>query len=132
MLLKGPFKGYLPQCSSLKCAAPSFLRRDHPVAGDRSPTVTEGLQKVPSLFQRLFSQKPEVHLDRLYSIIYELASRGNAVFLGRGSHILLRAFKCALHIRVTASLEKRIQNLVERGSNEEAAIKAIHKTDHER
>ncbi len=89
-------------------------------------------EKVPSLFERLFSQRPEIHLDRLNSVIYELASRGNAVFLGRGSHVLLRAFKCALHIRVNASLEKRIQNLVERGSLKEAAIKAIHKSDHER
>ena len=94
--------------------------------------VKEIDEKVPSLFQRLFSQKPEVHLDRLNSIIYELASRGNAVFLGRGSHILLRALKCALHIRVTAGLEKRIQNLVERGFQMEMAIKAIRRSDHER
>src|SRR5512136_1088742 len=94
--------------------------------------VKEIDEKVPSLFQRLFSQKPEVHLDRLHSIIYELASRGNAVFLGRGSHILLRTFKCALHIRVIASLDKRIENLVGRGFHREAAIKAIHKSDHER
>ena len=89
-------------------------------------------EKTPSLFQRFFTQKPEVHLDRLHSVIYELASRGNAVFLGRGSHILLRSFKCALHIRVTASLENRIANLVGRGLVREAAIKAIHKSDHER
>jgi cytidylate kinase len=89
-------------------------------------------EKVPSLFQRLFSQKPEVHLDRLNSVIYDLASRGNAVFLGRGSYILLRDFKCALHIRVTASLESRIQNLARRGLYREAAIKAIHKSDQER
>jgi len=94
--------------------------------------VKEIDEKVPSLFQRLFSQKPEVHLDRLNSIIYELASRGNAVFLGRGSHILLRAFKCALHIRVTASLENRIRNLIGRGFQREVAIKAIHRSDHER
>jgi cytidylate kinase len=89
-------------------------------------------EKMPSLFQRLFSQKPEIHLDRLHSVIYELASRGNAVFLGRGSYILLRVFKCALHIRVIASLEKRIQNLVERGFHREVAIKEIHRSDHER
>ncbi len=89
-------------------------------------------EKAPSLFERLFSQQPEVHLDRLHSVIYELASRGNAVFLGRGSHILLRNFKCALQIRVTASLEKRIQNLVERGFLRDAAGKAIQKSDHER
>ncbi len=94
--------------------------------------VQEVDEKMPSLFQRLFSHRPEVYLDRLNAVIYELASRGNAVFLGRGSHILLREFKCALHIRVTASLEKRIQNLEERGFQREVAIKAIHKSDHER
>ena len=94
--------------------------------------VKEADEKMPSLFERLFSRRPEVHLDRLNSVIYELASRGNAVFLGRGSHILLRAFTCALHIRVTASLDKRIQNLMERGFEREAAGKALHKSDHER
>ena len=94
--------------------------------------VKEVDERVPSLFERLFSHKPEIYLDRLNSVIYELASRGNAVFLGRGSYILLRGFKCALHIRVTASLEKRIQNLVERGFGREAAIKAIDRSDHER
>jgi cytidylate kinase len=94
--------------------------------------VREADEKVPSLFQRLFSHRPEIYLDRLDSVIYELASRGNAVFLGRGSHILLRTFTCALHIRVTASLEKRIQYLVERGFTRETAINAMHKSDRER
>lgn len=89
-------------------------------------------EKAPSLFQRLFSHKPAIELDRLNSIIYELVGRGDAVFLGRGGQILLRDFNCALHIRVTASLEKRIQNLVERGMHREAASKAIEDSDHER
>jgi len=94
--------------------------------------IQEVDEKAPSSFERFFSHRPEIHLDRLHAVIYELASRGNSVFLGRGSHILLRAFKCALQIRVTASLEKRIQNLVERGLVKEMAIKAIQKSDHER
>jgi cytidylate kinase len=94
--------------------------------------VKEIDEKAPPLFLRFFSQEPEVHLDRLHSVIYELASRGNAVLLGRGSHILLRSFKCALHIRVTGSLEKRTENLVGRGWHREVAIKAIHQSDHER
>ena len=96
------------------------------------PDVKEIDEKAPPLFLRLFSQKLEAHLDRLHSVIYELASRGNAVFLGRGGHILLRSFKCAFHIRVTGSLEKRIENLVRRGWHREVAIKAIHKSDHDR
>ena len=89
-------------------------------------------EKAPSLFQRLFSHKPAIELDRLNSIVYELAKKGNAVFLGRGSHILLKSFSCALHIRVTASIEIRVQNLIERGFNREGALKAIERSDHER
>jgi cytidylate kinase len=89
-------------------------------------------EKAPSLFQRLFSHKPAIELDRLNSIVYELAKKGNAVFLGRGSQILLKSFSCALHIRVTASIERRIQNLIERGFLREGALKAIERSDHER
>ncbi len=94
--------------------------------------VKEIDEKAPPLFQRLFSHRPEIHLDRLHSVMYELASKGNAVFLGRGSHILLRDFICALHVRVTASLEKRVQNLMQRGFDREMAAKALHRSDHER
>src|SRR4030042_4363767 len=89
-------------------------------------------EKTPSLFYRLFSHRPTIDLDRLTSVVYELAGRGDAVFLGRGGQILLRDFNCALHIRVTASHKKRIQNLVERGMHREAASKAIEDSDHER
>ena len=89
-------------------------------------------EKAPSLFQRLFSHKPAIELDRLNSIVYELAKKGNAVFLGRGGHILLKSFSCALHIRVTASIERRVQNLIQRGSQREGALKAIERSDHER
>ncbi len=68
-------------------------------------------------------------MNRLHSVLYELASRGNAVFLGRGGHILLRSFQCTLHIRVSGSLENRIENLVGRGWHREVAIKAIHKSE---
>jgi len=95
-------------------------------------SVKEINEKSPSLFQRLFSHRPTIDLDRLNSVIYELAKEGNAVFLGRGSHILLKAFNCALHVRVTASIEKRAQNLMEKGFHREAALKAIEQTDHER
>jgi len=95
-------------------------------------SVLEVDEKAPSLFQRLFSQRPTVYYDRLHSVIYELAKRGDAVFLGRGSHILLKAFGCALHVRVTASPETRVRTLVARGFNREAALNAMKRTDDER
>jgi cytidylate kinase len=95
-------------------------------------SVKEVDEKVPSLFQRIFSHRPAIDLDRLNSVVYELASRGDAVFLGRGGQVLLKDFNCALHVHVTASLEKRIQNLVTRGMHREAASRAIEDSDHER
>lgn len=95
-------------------------------------SVREINEKPPSLFQKLFSHRPAIDVDRLNSVIYELAKQGNAVFLGRGGQILLKAFNCALHVRVTASAEKRVQNLIERQFGREAALKAIEQTDHER
>lgn len=89
-------------------------------------------ERVPSLLQRVFSPRPMVYLERLYSVIYELAKQGNAVFLGRGSHLLLRDFPCALHVRVTASPETCIRTVVEQGLNREAAARAIKRTDDER
>lgn len=95
-------------------------------------SIEELDEKSPSFFWRFLSHKPSIELDRLNSIIYELARQGNAVFLGRGGQILLNSFDCALHVRIIASRPKRVQNLMERGYAKEAAVKAIEKSDHER
>ena len=95
-------------------------------------SVAEVDEKAPSFFKRFLSHKPTVELDRLNSIIYELARKGNTVFLGRGGQILLNSFDCALHVRVIASRPKRIRNLMEKGYAKEAAAKAIEKSDHEK
>jgi cytidylate kinase len=95
-------------------------------------SVREIDERVPSIFQRVFSPRPMVYLERLYSVIYELAKQGNAVFLGRGSHLLLRDFPCALHVRVTASPETCIRTLLAQGLNRDAAARAIKRTDDER
>jgi cytidylate kinase len=97
-----------------------------------SASVAEADEKIPPLFLRLFSHKPAICFDRLYAVIYELAKRGDAVFLGRGSHILLRAFDCALHVRVTASLQTRMRILQARGVSGEAAARVIRQSDDER
>lgn len=89
-------------------------------------------EKGPSFFDRLFSVKPTIFLNRLTSVIYELASHGDAVFLGRGGHLLFSSLKCALHVRVIASKENRVQRLVERGFHKETAIEAVNKSDQER
>ena len=70
-------------------------------------------EKAPALLERFFSEKPKIYLDRLQSVIYEVAKKGNAVFFGRGGKFLLHSFDCAFHILVTGSMEKRIQRVME-------------------
>jgi len=94
--------------------------------------VRETDENVPSVFQQIFSQRPIVYLERLASALYELARQGDAVFLGRGSHVLLRDFPCALHVWVTASPESRIRALLNQGWTREAAVRAIKRSDDER
>jgi cytidylate kinase len=89
--------------------------------------------KGPALFEKFFSEKPKVSLDRLQSVIFEVAKDGNAVFVGRGSQLLLRSFDCALHVLVTGSMEKRAERVAEQSKIEkELAEKVIQRSDHDR
>jgi cytidylate kinase len=88
--------------------------------------------KYPSIIQRIFSEKPKVGLHRLASVIYEMAKRGNVLFVGRGSQVLLKPYHCAFNIMVTASQPTRIKNLIQRGFSQEMAAQTIDKSDHDR
>ncbi len=90
-------------------------------------------ERPPALVERFFGEKPKIYLDRLQSVVYELAKKGNAVFFGRGGKFLLRSFDCAFHILVTGSMEKRIQRVMEeRGVGREVAEKIINRSDHDK
>jgi len=90
-------------------------------------------EKSPALLERFFSEKPKVHLDRLQSVIFEVAKKGDAVFYGKGSQLLLNSFGCALHVLVTGSMEKRIERAIqEKGVGREIAKKIIERSDHDK
>lgn len=55
---------------------------------------------IVSVFHRIVSHQPKIALNRITSVIYELAKNGDAVFLGRGSHILLGSYRCSLNIMI--------------------------------
>jgi cytidylate kinase len=90
-------------------------------------------EKAPSLLERLFSERPKVHLDRLQSVIYDVAKKGDAVFFGRGSQLLLNSFSCAFHVLVIGSHERRIERVVKEMSlSREDAEKMISRSDQEK
>ena len=88
-------------------------------------------EKGPTLLEKFFSEKPKLYLDRLQSVIYEVAKKGNAVFFGKGSQFLLNSFDCALHVLVTGSMEKRMRRVMEeRKVERDAAERMVELSDH--
>lgn len=90
-------------------------------------------EKSPALLDRFFSEKPKIYLDRLQSVIYEVAKKGDAVFFGRGSQLLLHSFECAFHVLVIGSMPKRVMRVMDlKKVSKEVAEKIIHRSDHDK
>jgi len=90
-------------------------------------------EKSPTIIEKFFSERPKVYLNRLQSVIFEVAKKGNAVFFGRGSQLLLHSFDCAFHVLVTGSMEKRIQRVMEeKHVGREVAERMVHRSDHDK
>lgn len=101
--------------------------------GVRSEELEKLDERAPRLFDRILGHRPELYLDLMEAVVYEVARRGHGVILGHGSPLLLRDFGCALHVRVHASESSRIQHIMDQqGLTRESAEKLIHKSDNER
>jgi cytidylate kinase len=90
-------------------------------------------EKGPTFLKNFFSEKPKIYLDRLQSVIYEVAKKGNAVFFGKGSQLMLNSFNCAFHVLVTGSTEKRVERLMkEMDIEKEVAEKILQRSDQDK
>jgi len=87
-------------------------------------------EKAPGFLDNFMGSRPQVFLDILESVIYEVARKGEGVIIGHGSQMLLRNFDCAFHVWVFASDKRRIDNMAaQQGLSREAALKLIRKRD---
>ena len=101
--------------------------------GISSEEVKDFDQKAPGLFNRILSYKPQIYLDLLEALVYEIARRGHGIILGHGSQFLLRDFGCGLHVHIFSSEPSRIQRLMDQQYiSRDAAEKIIYKSDSER
>lgn len=71
-----------------------------------------------------------LYARHLAAVLLSIAQLGNAIILGRGANFIL---KDALNIRIDASEEHRIKNMVKfENISQEEAEKRIRKSDHDR
>ncbi|MBW1998722.1 MAG: cytidylate kinase-like family protein [Deltaproteobacteria bacterium] len=101
--------------------------------GIRPDEVKTFDEKLPGFFERIRSYRPELYVDLLEAVIYEVAKKGTGIIVGHGSNVLLRDFDCALHVLVYDSETSRINRLVaDQGFSRDAAENLIRKRDKER
>jgi len=87
-------------------------------------------ERAPGFFDRLLSNKPDIFLDLMEAVIYEVAKKGEGVIIGHGAQYLLRDFGCALHVLIYAERATRIRHAMEQeGISKEVADRLIRKSD---
>ena len=89
-------------------------------------------EHAPTLWER-FDRSYAGYLALVAHCIYKNALKNNVVILGRGGNYLLEKIPYALRVRITASTEERVRTFRDRfGIDEEAALKMLKHSDHER
>jgi cytidylate kinase len=89
-------------------------------------------EKTPGYWDLFFKSRPQVFLNVLESVIYDVARAGDGVIIGHGSQVLLRDFDCAFHVRLFSPESRRADELAaQHGLSREAAWKLIRKRDRE-
>lgn len=80
-----------------------------------------------------FSQEKDRYLHYLKATVLSIAQDESAVFLGRGTQIILRDVPGVLHLRCVAPYEKRIEEVMKHYHSDTAhAQRMISRVDHDR
>ncbi|MBD3307756.1 BON domain-containing protein [candidate division KSB3 bacterium] len=84
-------------------------------------------------FWDIFSSNKDKYLHFLKTVLYDFASHGDCMIIGRGGEVLLKDVPGILHVRVIAPTELRIARVKERYSySDHLAEKIVRRSDHDR
>ena len=109
---------------------------DHNLPKQISEFMHEGKYKhLNSVVNELLGLKPSewTLVHKTTDTILQLARMGNVVIVGRGANVITAKLKNTFHIRLIASLEKRVEHIKElMAMNEKEALTYIKKEDENR
>jgi cytidylate kinase len=87
-------------------------------------------ERAPEFFERIFTNRPEIYQNLTASVMFEVARRGEGVIVGHGSQVLLKDFRCALHVLVQADDDTRVRSLMlALKASREAAVEVMRRSD---
>jgi cytidylate kinase len=96
------------------------------------PEAAEVGEGKPPLLER-FDRKKSRAVYAMRSILREIATKGNAVIVGRGGYVELRDYAGVFKVRIIADSETRVARLKrENGIDRAQAVKMLKQSDKER
>lgn len=107
------------------------------LAGERDPEFKAAVSSRaarldPRFYERLFFENPG-YTCLFESLIYELASLGQVVIVGRGAQVVLREIPGVFKARIVAPLEIRVKRVMtDKGVSLEEASGFVSRYDHQR
>ena len=109
---------------------------DHNLPKQISEFMHEGKYKhLNAVVYEMLGLKPSewTLVHKTTDTILQLARMGNVVIVGRGAHIITAKLKNTFHVRLIASLEKRVEHIKDlMDMNEKEALAYIKKEDENR
>jgi cytidylate kinase len=82
-------------------------------------------EKTPGILDRMLSHRPQLYLDVMEAVIYEVARKGEGVIIGHGGQFLLRDFGCAFHVKIQARKSTRVKKMTDQHGLKSAAAEAL-------
>ncbi len=85
------------------------------------------IKKIVGISKRV--PEPDELVKYIEETIVDFAKLNKSIIVGRGSQCILKDFPNAYHIKIVATLEDRIENLMKRGTTREGALSTIKRMD---
>jgi cytidylate kinase len=88
--------------------------KEHNLSEMVAPFLTEkNMSELQAVLEQVYGLHPSTRslIHKISSTILNIANLGNAIIVGRGANIITRNLSNGFHIRLIASLNKRIRNI---------------------
>ena len=103
----------LSESLGMDCIGKEFVEKRFDEIGITRDSLREYDEKMPGFFSRLFRGEPDHYLDTLRTVLFYEVQQGNKLIVGRGANFIFSNVPNCLRIRLIASPEVRLKNIME-------------------
>ena len=123
----------LSELLGMDCIGKEFVEKRFEEIGMPTDSLREYDEKRPGFFARLFRGEPDHYLDTLRNILYFEVQKDNKLIVGRGANFLFADIPNCLRVKLVASKEIRLKNIMEwEGCTMPVAQAMMDKSDRDR